>query len=279
MSFPGHGNSQPPADKASRPPDQVGIAFWGALKPRGPPGAPWAGAPVAWISCFIDEVFASDSAYVYSSRFHHQAGNLSTSPLKPTGAVLSKAHDGCPPTFTRGGTLVSPISVFHLNSCLSLVTPQLLWHFFPENMASAPSSATSSQGDTQRGAAQLLESLGPADAPAQLADSLPPLPRAICLLLPRLQDPLSAPRDWVFHCGTAKFICCQALYIPHNSASQALLCMCLIFTIKKTNGESDSPDTLEGWAPALPWQNLGMNSISDLRLYFLHNTPVVFKSP
>ena len=150
---------------------------------------------------------------------------------------------------------------------------------FPENVASAPSSATSSQVDTQWGAAQLLETLGPTEAPAQLADSLPPLPIAICLLVLHLQDPFSVPRDWVFHCGTAKFICCQALYIPHNSASQALLCMCLIFTIKKTNGESDSPDTLEGWAPALPWQNLGMNSISDPRLYFLHNTPVVFKSP
>lgn len=55
--------------------------------------------------------------------------------------------------------------------------------------------------------------------------------------------------------------------------------MCLIFTIKKTNGESDSPDTLEGRARALPQRNLGMNSISDLRLYFMHNTPVVFTSP
>lgn len=52
--------------------------------------------------------------------------------------------------------------------------------------------------------------------------------------------------DWGLHCGPAKFICCQALYSPHNSVSQALLCMCLIFTIKKTNGKSDRPDTLEG---------------------------------
>ena len=77
----------------------------------------------------------------------------------------------------------------------------------------------------------------------------------------------------------AKFICCQELYIPHNSVSQALLCMCLIFTIKKTDGESDSPDTLEGWAQALPRRNLGMNSISDLRLYFMYNAAVVFKLP
>lgn len=85
--------------------------------------------------------------------------------------------------------------------------------------------------------------------------------------------------DWGLHCGMAKFICCQALYIPHNSVFQALLCMCLIFTIKKTNGKSDRPDTLEGWALARPRPNLGMNSISGLRLYFMYNTPVIFKSP
>lgn len=108
------------------------MAFWGALKPRGTPRALWAGAPVSWISCFIDVVFASGSACVCSSRFPHQAGNFPPSPLKSRGAVLSKAHDGCSPTFTRGGTLVPPISVFHWNSCLALVTPQLLWHLFPK---------------------------------------------------------------------------------------------------------------------------------------------------
>lgn len=83
-------------------------------------------------------------------------------------------------------------------------------------------------------------------------------------------------RDWALHCGTAKFICCQTLYIPHNSASQAFLCMCLFFTIRKTDGEGDSPDTLEGWALAPPQQNLHVNSISDLRLYIMHNTPAGF---
>lgn len=124
---------------------------------------------------------------------------------------------------------------------------------------------------------------GPESAPAPTSRPHElPLPFVICLLLPSLQDPLSCPQHhchWVLHCRMAKFICCQALYIPHNSVSQALPCMCLIFTIKKTNGESDSPDTLEGWALALPWRNLGMNSISDLRLYFMYSTPVVFKSP
>lgn len=71
----------------------------------------------------------------------------------------------------------------------------------------------------------------------------------MCLLLLGLQDPVSPPQhhcDWVLHCRMARFICCQALYIPHNSVSQDLLCMCLIFTISKTDGESDSPDTQEG---------------------------------
>lgn len=124
----------PVADNASspqtRPPDQVVMAFWGALKSRGTLGALWAGAPVAWISCFIDVVFASGSACVYSSRFPHQAGNFPAFPLKPTGAVLSKSHNDCSPTSTWGGPLVSPTSVFHRNFCLTLVTPKLLWHLF-----------------------------------------------------------------------------------------------------------------------------------------------------
>ena len=97
------------------------MAFWGALKPRGTPSALWAGAPVSWISCFIDVVFASGSACVYSSRFPHQAGNFPPSPLKPTGAMLSKAHmvapqhsreeePWYPPYLSFTGTPASPLS-------------------------------------------------------------------------------------------------------------------------------------------------------------------------
>ena len=174
---------------------------------------------------------------------------------------------GVPPICLCTGTPASPLSP---HSCFGTCPPRCGFSSFP---------CYRQPGEHSAGTSPAPGKAGPAEAPAQPADSRPPLPFAICLMLPHLQDPFSAPRDSVFHYGTAKFIRCQALYIPHNSASQALLCMCLIFTVKKTNGQSDSPDTLEGWAPALPWQNLGVNSISDPRLYFLRNTPVVFKSP
>lgn len=127
------------------------------------------------------------------------------------------------------------------------------------------------------------QTVSPAPRNTQFSSSLHPssrAPRSLCSL--RFAccclysgTPLTPwhPRDWVFHRRMAKFIFCHALYIPHNSASQVLLCMCLVFTIRKTDGENDSPDTLEGRALAQPWQNLDMNSISDPRLYFMHNTP------
>lgn len=153
-------------------------------------------------------------------------------------------------------------------------------------MAPTPFCATSCKGNARPWVERGQRGRASAPLPGALAlagsPSLPPLPIARACCAPVFRSPSCPSRhhcDWVLHRGTAKFICCQALYILHNSVSQALLCMCLIFTIKKTNGESDSPDTLEGWAPALPRRNLGMNSISDLRLYFMHNTPVVFKSP
>lgn len=82
-----------------------------------------------------------------------------------------------------------------------------------------------------------------------------------CPSASRPGSPFRHHHDRVLHCGPGKFICCHALYIPHNSAAQALLCMCLIFTVRKTDGDSDSPDILEGCAPALPWKNLSTNSI------------------
>lgn len=99
-------------------------------------------------------------------------------------------------------------------------------------------------GNVSPWSAKQTQGCGPAGRP-----SLPPLSIAIACCTPVFGSP-SCPSqhhcDWVLHCGTAKFICCQALYIPHNSASQALLCMCLIFTIKKTNGENDSQTPWRG---------------------------------
>lgn len=135
------------------------------------------------------------------------------------------------------------------------------------------------RGPGSKGSAQLWTPARGSPAPASTPlCSLLPLEPACCSLVSRT-PPALGPSDGVLSRTTTKFIRCQALYIPHNSVSQALLCMCLIFTVTKTNGESDSPDTLEGWALARPQRNLGMNSISDLRLYFMYNTPVVFKFP
>lgn len=44
-----------PLQKASQ---SGGMAFRAFLKPRGPPIPLWEGAPVAWISCFVDAIFA-----------------------------------------------------------------------------------------------------------------------------------------------------------------------------------------------------------------------------
>ena len=175
------------------------------------------------------------------------------------------------PALSLHGNPPTPASPSSPYSCFGTLFPQM-WLLLPPPPPPAGATLTGDQPKSCQLWGQQKPLLN-----QQMPCLLPPF--AICLLLPHLQDPLWAPQDWVFHCRTAKFICCQTLYFPHNSASQALLCMCLIFTIKKMDGENDSPDTPEGWAQALPWQNLGMNSISDLRLYFMHNTPVVLKSP
>lgn len=172
----------------------------------------------------------------------------------------------------------------HWNSCLILVTPQLLWHLSPQMwlplLSLLPSARGTLSGD-QPSSWKIWSSRSPFPASRLPASSsLCHLPVASASPGPLLGTtglgvPLRDGQVYMLYSAFSR----KALYIPHNSVSQALLCMCLIFTVKKTNGQSDSPDTLEGWAPALPWQNLGMNSISDPRLYFLHNTPVVFKSP
>lgn len=103
---------------------------------------------------------------------------------------------GVPPICLCTGTPASPLSP---HSCFGTCPPRCGFSSFP---------CYHQPGEHSAGTSPAPGKSGPAEAPSRPADLQPPLPFAVCLLLPHLQDPFSAPRDWVFHDGTAKFICC-----------------------------------------------------------------------